>query len=235
MIPKFWPQQEEGEGSHFFEMEKTIWEEEHDLDELNLWHLYSLAIAAEQIFQNLVAKNAKHLWSQFLVSKKLGAAELGASGSRSPMRLQSSLQLGLRSHLKAQLRCMGSAPSVCSHGFWQASVSPHIGLSTGLSYDIMAVGFPQGEWSKRELERVSTKVEVTAHPVCHTRFSRSESICPACPHPKKEDGTRIQVLRSGFHWMSVWQGHVGSWTKIWHLGDKFNLKVIIRKVLIIGC
>lgn len=108
---------------------------------------------------------------------------------------------------------------ICSPGFWQASLSCHLGLSAGLPSDITAVGSPQEEWPKREVERTSTKTEGTSHSVCHTLLIRSESICRACPHPRKEDYTRAWIPRGGHtHWMSMWQGHVGSLNKICHLG-----------------
>lgn len=108
----------------------------------------------------------------------------------------------------------------------------HVGLSTGLPYDIMAVGFPHEEWSKREVGRANTKTEVTSHPVCHTLFIGSESICPACPHPRKEDYQGMNTKR----WAHSLDVHVarscGQFEEYLAFWGKSSWKVIIRKVLL---
>lgn len=112
-----------------------------------------------------------------------------------------------------------------THGFWPSSA-----LSTGLPYDIMAVGFAQvndpresyREWAPTGEPQsfIYVTSEMISHHICHTLFIINESICPAYLHSSKEDYTNRRIPGGGVHWLFVWQGHVGSWNKSWNLRAK---------------
>lgn len=69
-----------------------------------------------QFLQNIVAYNNKYLLYHHFFGSGSGYSYLATSASRSLVRLQSSCQLGLQSHLKAQLK--GIHFHTHSHGPW---------------------------------------------------------------------------------------------------------------------
>lgn len=124
------------------------------------------------------------LISQFLEVRNPGLALQGTFGSRTFKR--SSFHLRLWSHL----RILPTGISSC--GYWLSSVPHHMGLPSGLSYDV-ASSFPQGKQLKSTQEEESRPkwkpwsfynqiFEVTFHSFGCILFIRSKSESPAPTH-----------------------------------------------------
>lgn len=111
MAPSFWPQQVEGQGSHLLR-----------------WGDYEGGTLLEQVkfvIPVLVSycclrnypkiqwlKNIKHLLSHSFCDSELGGSLVGCLWLKVSLEVAEGLSAGQWSHLKAQLRLMGSAPMV---------------------------------------------------------------------------------------------------------------------------